>query len=122
MFQIKPSSIHLISQIEYKPDREENPFEKARIENERIENKQELERRKLSEFKLKVKQRLVLYKYAESKLDKDFKINFSLNKTPIKIKSTHQVEVEEDNREKGELTSKNILLASEYKRNKHCIL
>jgi hypothetical protein len=99
MFQIKPSSIHLISQIEFKPDKEENPFEKARIENERIENKQELERRKLSEFKLKVKQRLVLYKYAESKLDKDFKINFSLNKTPIKIKSTNQAEG--DNKEKG---------------------
>ena len=100
MFQNKPS-IPLISQIEYKLDKEENPFERAIIENERIENKQEFERRKLSEFKLKVKKRLLLYKYAENNLDKDFKINFNINQNPLKIKSNKRVDDETKDKSKN---------------------
>lgn len=88
------SYIGLTKNVETKLEQEENPFEKAIIENKRIENKQVLERKKLNDFKIRVKKRLVLYKYAENQLDEDFqlKINLGGRKNPLKIKTINHVE------------------------------
>ena len=100
MFQTKPT-INLISKIELKSEKQDNPFEKAILENVRIENKQELERKKLSDFKLRVKQRLTLYKHVENKIDKDFKIYFNISKTPLKIKLSSQIDTEAKEKSKS---------------------
>ena len=85
-------NIGLNNIIETRLENLENPFEKAIRENERIENRQELERKKLNEFKLRVKKRLILYKHVETKLDEDFqlKIDLNSNKNVLKTKLNSQ--------------------------------
>ena len=66
----------------------EDPFLKAEKENERIEFQIEQERIKLSEFKLKVKQRLKVYKHVENKIDEDRQLVISKNNELKQFKSS----------------------------------
>lgn len=83
-------NIGLSHLVETKLDIIENSFQKAIIENKRIENKQELERKKLHDFKFKVKQRLILYKYAENKLNPNAQLNINLNDNKEALKKRLQ--------------------------------
>lgn len=84
---------------------EENPFENAQIENEKIEHKLENDRQKLIDFNRKVKERIKAYKYAEQKLEEDshliinksnkfsnFKKHASSNLNKLKSVSAHNLE------------------------------
>ncbi|RNA33157.1 coiled-coil domain-containing 15-like [Brachionus plicatilis] len=50
---------------------EENPFENAAIESEKIENKLEHDRLRLIDFNKKVRERIRAYRFAERKLEQD---------------------------------------------------
>ncbi|CAF0950144.1 unnamed protein product [Brachionus calyciflorus] len=60
---------------------EENPFENAIKENEKIEFKQEQERLKLIDFNKKVKERIRAFKFAEQKLEEDAQL--IINRKPV---------------------------------------